>query len=144
MASGLAGDRIRQAERLRINASARLRPNEWSSLEVTMIDLSASGFRARCEARVPPGSGVSLEVPGLGSVDAQVEWQRDQQLGARFFVPIDLSRCAWTASERRNALAELLVERAQAKRAGRSIAEGDLRRRILDALPMHKGTAFEA
>jgi hypothetical protein len=139
MGSVLPGDRTRQAERLRLDVQARLKPNEWSSIEVGMVDLSGSGFRARCEARVPPGSCVSLEIPGVGSVDAQVEWQRGQQLGARFFVPIDLSRCAWTLSERRHALAELRVERAQAKRAGRSLAEGQLRRQILDALPMQKG-----
>jgi hypothetical protein len=138
MASGLPGDRARQAERLRVDVQARLKPNDWSSIEVGMMDLSESGFRARCDARVRPGSSVSLDIPGVGSVEAQVEWQRGEQLGARFFLPIDLSLCAWTLRERQHALAELLVERAQAKRAGRQLAEGQLRRQILDALPMHK------
>ena len=109
-----------------------------------MMDLSESGFRARCEARVQAGSAVSLDIPGVGVVEALVEWQRGQQLGARFFQPIDLSRCAWTLRERHHALAELLVERAQAKRAGRRRAEGQLRRQILDALPMQKVTSTGA
>ena len=138
MASGIAGDRTRQSERLRVEGEARLRPNDWSSLVVGMIDLSEGGFRARCEARVPVGSAVSLDIPGLGAVEALVEWQRGQQLGARFFQPIDLAGCGWTLRERHHALAELLVERAQAQRAGRPRAESELRRQILAGLPMQK------
>jgi hypothetical protein len=131
----------RRAERLSVDAETRLRPNSWSSLQIKMLDLSASGFRAECEARVKPGGSVSLDVPGIGSVDAQVEWQRAGQFGARFFAPIDIGRCQWTFRDRHHTLARLLVERAAAKRAGRSGAEGQLRREILTALPMRKGCA---
>ncbi|MET1113088.1 MAG: PilZ domain-containing protein [Allosphingosinicella sp.] len=134
-------DSGRRSERLPVDAETRLRPNSWSSLQVKMLDLSASGFRAECEARVRPGSSVSLDVPGIGSVDAQVEWQRGGQFGARFFSPIELKKCQWTFPERHHALARLLVERAGARRAGRRGAEGQLRRDILSALPMRKGIA---
>jgi hypothetical protein len=133
-------DSGRQSERLSLDAETRLRPNNWSSLQIKMLDLSASGFRAECEARVKPGSSVSLDVPGIGSVEAQVEWQRRDQFGARFFAPIDLKSCQWTFLERQT-LARLLIERAAAKRAGRRGAEGQLRREILTALPMRKGCA---
>jgi hypothetical protein len=115
-----------------------MRPNDWSSVEVGMLDLSEDGFRARCEIRLRAGSGVSIEVPGVGSVEAQVEWQRGGEFGARFYQPIDLSACAWTLDERHNALAHLLVARAGAKAANRSAAEAQLRRRILNSLPMRK------
>lgn len=141
MASRIAGDRARQAERLGLDAAARLRPNDWSSVEVSMVDLSELGFSARCDARVLPGSGVSLDIPGIGAVEAQVEWQRGQQFGARFVVPIDLEKCEWGLRERRHALAELLFERAQARRAGRRGAEVQLRQKILRSLPVHKGSA---
>ena len=131
----------RKAERLPLDAETRLRPNSWSSLQIRMLDLSASGFRAECEARVRPGGSVSLDIPGIGSVEAQVEWQRGDQFGARFFAPIDLQSCQWTFRERHHALARLLVERAAAKRAGRRGAEGQLRREILSALPIRKGCA---
>ena len=131
----------RQSERLQLDAEARLRPNSWSSLQVRMLDLSASGFRAECEARVQPGGSVSLDVPGIGAVEAQVEWQRGNQFGARFFAPIELKRCRWTFRQRHHALARLLVERAAAKRAGRRNAEGQIRREILSALPIRKGVA---
>jgi hypothetical protein len=137
--NGLTGGR--QAERLPLDAETRLRPNSWSSLQIKMLDLSASGFRAECEARVKRGSSVSLDVPGIGAVDAQVEWQRGDQFGARFFAPIELKSCQWAFRERHPTLARLLVERAAAQRAGRGGAEGQIRRKILSALPMHKGCA---
>lgn len=131
-------DQGREAERRPLSAETRLRPNSWSSVAATMIDLSERGFRAACEARLQPGATVSLDIPGIGSVDAQVEWQRNGEFGARFFLPVDLSRCLWTLDERHNALASLLVARAAAKQAGRSGAEEQLRRQILAALPIHK------
>ncbi|HYG49034.1 MAG TPA: PilZ domain-containing protein [Allosphingosinicella sp.] len=134
-------DSGRQSERLAVDAETRLRPNSWSSLQIKMLDLSASGFRAECEARVKPGSSVSLDVPGLGAVDAQVEWQRGDQIGARFFAPIEIESCQWTFPDRHRMLARLLVERAAAKRSGRGAAEGQIRRKILSALPMRKGCA---
>ncbi len=134
-------DTGRRAERLPIDAETRLRPNSWSSLQIRMLDLSTSGFRAECEAKVKPGGSVSLDVPGIGPVDAQVEWQRGDQFGARFFAPIELKACQWAFPDRHRTLARLLVERAAAKRSGRRGAEGQIRREILSALPMRKGCA---
>jgi hypothetical protein len=135
------GDKERRAERMALDEATRLRPNEWSSLEVRMIDLSASGFRANCEARLRNGGAVSLEVPGLGWVEAQVEWQRGDMFGARFFQPIDLEVCGWTPQERESVLAQLLIDRAAARRQGRRDVERRLRQQILATLPMHKGSA---
>jgi hypothetical protein len=137
--TGLASGR--QSERLPLDAETRLRPNSWSSLQVRMLDLSVEGFRAECEARVQPGGSVSLDVPGIGAVEAQVEWQRGDQFGARFYAPIEIQRCQWTFRQRHHTLARLLVERAAANRAGRRAADGQLRREILSALPIHKGRA---
>ena len=133
--------RERRAERMPLDESTRLRPNEWSSLEIRMIDLSSSGFRANCEARLRPGSCVSLDIPGVGAVDAQVEWQRGDTLGARFYQPIDIEGCTWTAKERVSVLARLLIERAAAAQAGRTDVERQLRQRILATMPVSKGSA---
>ena len=103
-----AGDMGRRAERVALDESTRLKPNSWSSLEIRMLDLSPLGFRAECEARLQPGGGVTLEIPGLGAVDAQVEWQRDNQFGARFFSEVDLAACEWMLGEKPNPLAQLL------------------------------------
>jgi len=132
------GDVGRRTERLALDESTRLRPNDWSSLEVRMLDISPLGFRAQCEARLQPGGTVTLDIPGLGGVEAQVEWQRGTEFGARFFLPIELERSGWQVGESENPLAQLLVQRAQAMAAGRGGAEAQIRRRILETLPMRK------
>jgi hypothetical protein len=132
-------EKLRGAERLRVDAAARLKPNDWSSIEVRIVDLSRTGFRAESDARVQVGGCVSIEVPGVGAVQAQVEWQREGCFGARFVEPVDLAACGWTPKRRAPVLAELLVQRAAAHKAGREAAEKRIRRRILDALPMRAG-----
>jgi len=131
----------RGGDRLALDLPTRLRPNDWSSLEVRMIDLSSRGFRAACEARLQRGACVSLDVAGLGSLEAQIEWQRGTMFGARFLHPIALEQCAWSHAERQSVLARLLVERAEAHQAGAARAERALRRRILENLPIHRGSA---
>jgi len=130
------GDRARQAERLPLDASTRLRPNDWSSLEVRVVNLSRTGLRAECDARLGIGGCVSLDVPGIGAVEAQVEWQRDDAFGAKFVHPISLERCGWAPQAQRPVLAALLFDRAAAQIAGRHKAERVIRRKILAAAPM--------
>jgi hypothetical protein len=133
------GDLERRAERVALDESTRLKPNSWSSLEIHMLDLSPLGFRASCEARLQAGGGVTLEIPGIGAVEAQVEWQRGNEFGAHFYTEIDLDRCAWALGDRAQPPAPRRAQRAQARAAGRSGAEAQIRQRILEALPMRKG-----
>src|SRR3954470_24738544 len=95
-----AGDLGRRAERLALDESTRLKPNSWSSLEIRMLDLSPLGFRANCEARLQPGGGVTLEIPGIRPGKAQVEWQPVDQFGARFYTEIALDSCEWMLGDR--------------------------------------------
>ncbi len=115
-----------------------MRPNGWSSLEVRILDFSETGFRAECDAVVKAGSYISLDVPGVGSVDAQVSWRRHGQIGARFVQPIELERCGWARVGERSILARLLVQRAAARTSGLLVQEQQLRRQIISALPMVK------
>jgi hypothetical protein len=121
-----------------VDEKARLRPNSWSSLEVRLVDVSAAGFRAECEARVLPGSAIWIDLPGVGEVEAQVSWRRDGELGARFVVPLDPARCTLKPVSSEARLARLLVQRADARSSGRYRQEHSLREQILSALPMHK------
>jgi|SRR3954470_2816191 len=129
---------LRRAERRPLDESARLRPNSWSSLEIRVLDLSELGFRGACEAKLQRGGGVTIEIPGIGPVDAQVEWQRKDEFGARFILPVDLDAVEWSLSQRRETLAQLLVQRAAAANAGRRGADAQMRRRILASLPISK------
>jgi hypothetical protein len=87
----------RRAPRKRVAGSARLRHSGWYKVEVTIRDVSTSGFMAECPASIRIGSHVSLEVPGIGSVKAQVRWQLGGRMGGMFLDPISLSRCEWMA-----------------------------------------------
>lgn len=129
---------MRRTERIAVDEAARMRPNGWSSLEVQILDFSENGFRAHCEAVVKAGCYISLDVPGVGSVDAQVTWRRGEQIGARFLQPIETECCSWAPAAERSILARLLVQRAAARSSGHFGHEQRLKRQILSSLPMVK------
>ena len=131
-------ERVRNGERIELDEAARLRPNGWSSLEIQIVNVSRTGFRAQCDARLIPGSCVSIDVPHIGEVEAQVQWQRGGEFGARFFQPISLARCGWTTKNQEAFLARLLVQRAEARKSGLGDQEAVLRSRILSALPVRR------
>ena len=89
--------RDRRGDRTRISATAQLRPNAWYSVEVRVHDVSQCGFMAECRDSVQIGSVVALDVPGIGSVRAQVRWQIGGRMGGMFVDPISLNNCEWTA-----------------------------------------------
>ena len=132
---------VRETERIALDEPARLHPNDWSSLEVRVLDCSESGFRAFCEAVVKVGSVVTLEVPGLGPTRAQVSWRRGTQFGAKFVEPLELSQAAFAPVNKEAVLARMLVQRAAAQGSGLFAQEQQLRRRILAALPVRKDSA---
>lgn len=87
----------RRSGRTPVAGRSRLRAQNWYSIEVTVCDVSTSGFMAECSEPVRIGSYVSLDVPGVGRVDAQVRWQLGDRMGGQFIDPISLHRCEWTA-----------------------------------------------
>ena len=129
---------MRKADRMLVDEAARLHPNDWSSLEVRLLDCSKEGFRAHCEARVRPGDLVTLDLPELGPARAQVSWCRDQVLGARFLEPVPIERAGLKSAAQETVLARLLVQRAAAHRGNLRDHEAKLRKQILDALPMRR------
>ena len=91
--------RTRREERTRVTSTAELRQQSWYSVEVVICDVSPLGFMAECEEHVVIGSHVSLDVPGIGPVHAQVRWQIGGKMGGMFLDPISLNRCEWTATK---------------------------------------------
>ncbi len=119
-----------------MDQAARLHPNSWSSIEVRVLDISANGFRAECDARILAGTPVTLEVAGVGPLSAHITWRRGGRFGAKFDRPVDLAGCDWNPICEQVVLSRLLVERAQAHRAEAFGSELELRRKILDGLPV--------
>ena len=86
----------RRTERLPLDESAELRHR--FAVEVKVRDLSTRGFMAECDEWVEIGSTVSLDIPGIGAVQAQVRWQIGSRMGGMFLDPISLRQCEWTAT----------------------------------------------
>lgn len=92
--SSAAADR-RRYPRYPLFERARLRPNDWSTVQVEVRDISSHGFRAGCEANLKIGGYVMIEVHGIGQVEAKVMWRRNDEIGAEFARPISLQYCGW-------------------------------------------------
>jgi hypothetical protein len=87
----------RRDARTPVSARANLRQANWYAVEVKVRDVSSSGFMAECPKPVRIGGYVSLDVPGIGPVKAQVRWQIGGRMGGLFMDPISLAKCEWTA-----------------------------------------------
>ncbi|HEX8402577.1 MAG TPA: PilZ domain-containing protein [Allosphingosinicella sp.] len=86
----------RRSDRHPVNDAAQMRLQLYN-VEVRVCDVSQSGFMAECDDTVEIGSHVTLDVPGLGPVRAQVRWQIGGRMGGMFLDPIRLTQCEWTA-----------------------------------------------
>jgi hypothetical protein len=89
----------RRSDRLPIASTSQLRQQNWYSVEVKLCNVSTCGFMAECAENVRIGSNVSLDVPGIGPVHAQVRWQIGGRMGGMFLDPISLGHCEWIATK---------------------------------------------
>ena len=128
----------RRERRLGLEEKAELAPNDWSRIEVGMLECTDRNFRASTDAKLKVGDQVTLEVPGLGAAPATVSWTGRDEFAATFACPIDLDRVRFMAVNQQAVLARLLKERAAAYNNGRHVEERSLRRRILRTLPLKK------
>jgi hypothetical protein len=87
----------RRSERMPVSSTTSLRSEQWYNVEVKVRDVSQAGFMAECAQPIGIGSAVSLDVPGIGPVHAQVRWQLGGRMGGLFLDPISLTQCEWTA-----------------------------------------------
>ena len=93
------GLKPRRTGRVVVDGTSKLRSQQWYSVEVKVKNVSTCGFMAECREPVGIGSYVSLDVPGVGPVHAQVRWQIGGTMGGMFLDPISLLQCEWTAVE---------------------------------------------
>jgi len=87
----------RRDERVPVATRTQLRGENWYNVEIRIRDVSQRGFLAECGDQVLIGSHVSLDIPGIGPVFAQVRWQIGGRMGGMFQDPISLNQCEWTA-----------------------------------------------
>jgi hypothetical protein len=95
-----AGLRSRRAARVDLrDVQASLAPQDLYKVEIRVRNVSTAGFMAECAAPVRIGSYVTLDIPGIGPVQAQVRWQIGVRMGGMFLDPISLKSCDWTAEK---------------------------------------------
>lgn len=88
----------RSTHRTQVVGTAELCHQNRFAVKVRIRDVSTEGFMAECAEPIRIGSYVSLDVPGIGPVNAQVRWQLGGRMGGQFTDPISLSSCEWTAT----------------------------------------------
>ena len=94
------GFQTRRVERVALDGEpASLNPDQVYAVEIKVENVSSAGFMAECAEPVLIGSYVSLQLPGIGKVQAQVRWQIGRRMGGMFLDPISLARCEWTAEK---------------------------------------------
>jgi hypothetical protein len=94
------GFQPRRSDRIAVaGETVSLSPQDLYAVEIRVRNVSSAGFMADCAEPVMIGSYVSLDVPGIGSVQAQVRWQIGPRMGGMFLDPISLARCEWTAEK---------------------------------------------
>ena len=126
----------KRQKRLALDESARLAPNDWSNVEIRLLECTATGFRAAGDVYLRLGAAISVEIPGPGWVRAYVAWRRSGEFAATFAEPIDLAAVRCLSLNREAVVARLLRERADAHAAGRHEQERALRGEILRGLPL--------
>jgi hypothetical protein len=95
-----AGFKSRRSTRVDVSdIQLSLLPQHLYKVAIQVQNVSASGFMAQCAAPVRIGSYVTLDIPGIGPVEAQVRWQLGLRMGGMFLDPIRLGSCEWTAEE---------------------------------------------
>lgn len=87
----------RGAERIIAQGRFSLELAEGVSLEAEIRDISTLGLKASCVETLAIGSFITVGIPGIGPVEAEVKWQLAGDFGAMFVDPIDLRDCAWEA-----------------------------------------------
>ena len=67
---------------------ARLRDRHSNKYDVTLLDLSVTGFRAEAHYALDSGQIVWLTIPGMQGLEATVAWRRGQVIGCSFRNPL--------------------------------------------------------
>ena len=89
----------------RINAAGKFGLKSGADdyfVDAEICDISTLGLKGECANGLAIGSLVTVIIPGIGPVEAEVKWQLAGVFGAMFLEPIDLASCEWSAVKARS------------------------------------------
>lgn len=78
----------RKAQRNAVHMKAELRLSVGQKFKVSVLDLSATGFRIETGNHIGLGSRVYLAIPELNSLPAQIAWSENTLYGCEFVNPL--------------------------------------------------------
>jgi hypothetical protein len=81
----------RQSERDEVFYRTRASTPGLGSFPVQVVNISANGFMVRAEAELPVGQPLSIRLPVIGEVKAEVRWSLGGRIGCQFARMIDLA-----------------------------------------------------
>ena len=61
------------------------------SFPIQVVNISPHGFMARAEAEPPVGTALSVRLPIIGEVEAEVRWSLGGRIGCQFARAIELA-----------------------------------------------------
>ena len=81
----------RQSERDEVFYRTRASAAGLGSFSAQVVNISANGFMARTETEVAIGQTLSIRLPVIGEVKAEVRWSLGGRIGCQFVRMIDLA-----------------------------------------------------
>lgn len=81
----------REAPRDEVYHRTRASSYGAGSFPVHIVNVSATGFMARTETELAPGASLSVRLPVLGELQAEVRWALAGRIGCQFAEPIGLA-----------------------------------------------------
>lgn len=83
----------RRAKRLALDLRTRLRHSGLEHGDLTIRDLSFTGFKGETEVKLKHGDLISVSLPAIGLVRATVQLCKGGIVTAQFQRPIDIRPC---------------------------------------------------
>jgi len=83
----------RAAKRVDLALPTRLLHNGLQPAEITVRDISFTGFQCEAALALEPGSLVSISLPKIGLVRATIKWCEDGRIAGAFHRPVDVRTC---------------------------------------------------
>jgi PilZ domain-containing protein len=83
----------RRARRLPLDLHTRLRHSGLTLGDLTIKDLSFTGFKGETEIELHRGDLISVALPNIGLVRATVQWCDNGMLAAQFQRAVDIRTC---------------------------------------------------
>jgi hypothetical protein len=89
----IPADERRLAKRVPLNLRTRIRHSGLEHGDLTIRDLSFTGFQGETGVALKRGDLISVALPNIGLVRATVKWRNERSIAGEFQRPVDVRIC---------------------------------------------------